>query len=198
LVLVASPGLQVSPSDEWATDGVRSLRLHADQPQPGTYVAIADPDWQLRDWRRFSRLEMDLMLQTEGREQSAALPEDLLEQTARPEQSPHTATAVDRSPRTGPPEQLRILVMDDVGGAHAQAKLLRPLLTPGITIHASCDLTPWLPGVEPQPESECRGSFRSDEVALLYIDFPHPAGQPMTLYIDNIRVTASRRGRMGE
>jgi RNA polymerase sigma factor (sigma-70 family) len=152
VVLVASPELEVSPSDEWATDGARSLRLHADRPQPGMYVAIADPDWQLKDWRRFARFEMDLMVRTER------------------------------------PEQPRILVMDDVGGAHGRARLLHPLLSPGDTTHLSCDLTPWLPGQESHPQSECIGPFRPDEIALLCIDFPHPTGQPVTLYIDNLRL----------
>jgi tetratricopeptide (TPR) repeat protein len=58
--VVASNLFEPSFSDEWATDGDVSLRLHADQIRPYLGFILSDPDWRYKDWTRFSRFEMDL------------------------------------------------------------------------------------------------------------------------------------------
>ncbi len=58
--VVASNLFEPSFSDEWATDGEVSLRLHADQLRPYLGFILSDPDWKYQDWTRFSRFEMDL------------------------------------------------------------------------------------------------------------------------------------------
>jgi hypothetical protein len=152
IVVTTSPGLEVSQSQEWAAHGTQSLRVHAEKPQPGMYVAIADPDWQFRDFRPFSRLDMDLMLKADG------------------------------------PEQLRVLLMDDIGGAHGQIPLYRGTAPPGEPVHPSMGSLLGTSG-QRQLESECfNEGFRGGDVAMLYIDLPHPTGQPVTLYIDNVRL----------
>jgi RNA polymerase sigma factor (sigma-70 family) len=62
MVLLVSPQFEVSQSGDWSTHGTHSLRLHTSDPQPGMHATIVDPDWEFKDWRRFSRFEMDLML----------------------------------------------------------------------------------------------------------------------------------------
>jgi len=152
LVVTASPGVEVSQSREWASDGAQSLRVHAENPQPGMFVAIADPDWQFRDFRPFSGFDMDLML------------------------------------RAGGPEQLRVRLMDDIGGAHGQIPLFRGTVSPGASVHASMGSVLGTSG-QRQLELECfNEGFRGDNVALLYIDLPHPTGHPVTLYIDDVRL----------
>jgi hypothetical protein len=152
LVVMASPEFEVSQTDEWAAHGTQSLRLHAEESQAGMYVAIADPDWQFRDWRRLSGLEMELMVE---------------------------------APTT---QQVRVLLMDDVGGAHAQIPLYRGTVQPGERLHISETVRAESMS-QRQLESECYNwGFRAGDVALLHIDLPHPTNQPVTLYIDNIRL----------
>jgi hypothetical protein len=161
LVLTASPGFEVSASDEWATHGTHSLRVRAGKPEAGMYVALADPDWQFRDWRLFSRFEMDLILKSER------------------------------------PEELSAMVFDDIGGAHGQAPLFQGVVPFGEPLHLSCALGPEFTG-QVQLQSDCAETdFRTDEVALLYIGLPHPTGQPVTLYIDNLRLIGGPLGAGG-
>jgi hypothetical protein len=154
VVVTASPGFEVSPSDEWAAQGTQSLRVHAEKPRADMRVCLADPDWQLKDWRRFLSFEMSLMLKADQ------------------------------------PEQVRVLLLDDIGGAHAQIPVVPgTVLEPGMPTPIRIDIDlPWLTG-QAQFESECfLTPFRATEAASLYIDFPHPTGQPVTLFIDNLRV----------
>jgi len=65
-LLVAGPGFEVSPSDEWSTHGTHSLKAEAVRPSELMSIYTSDPDWKLKDWRRFSKLEMDLMLEGGG------------------------------------------------------------------------------------------------------------------------------------
>ena len=103
--MTVCPEFEVSRTDEWAAHGTQSLRLHAEEPQAGMYVAIADPDWQFRDWRRFPGFEMDLMLEA------------------------------------GAAQSVRVLAMDDIGGAHGQVPLYRGPLQPGEPMHVSTAAT---------------------------------------------------------
>ena len=66
LVLVTAPAFQCSFSENWSADGARSLKLHMENPTPWSGVVAEDLDWTLKDWRRFSRFDMDAML--EGQE----------------------------------------------------------------------------------------------------------------------------------
>jgi len=50
-------------TDAWATDGTQSLCVQADAGAPWMSLYLSDPDWKYRDWRRFSKLEMDLMVE---------------------------------------------------------------------------------------------------------------------------------------
>lgn len=61
LVMGISPTVEWSFSDEWATDGSRSLKLQADEDDPWASIIIRDPDWKFRDLRRFSEFEFDVM-----------------------------------------------------------------------------------------------------------------------------------------
>jgi hypothetical protein len=63
LHLRVSPQDQWSLSDEWSTDGTYSLKLEADETARWMAVYIVDPDWKFRDFRRFSTLEMDFVVQ---------------------------------------------------------------------------------------------------------------------------------------
>ena len=65
LVLTVPPAFDMSQSEEWATHGTQSLKLDLQRPGPRASVAINDPDWRFKDWRRFSRFEMDLKLEGE-------------------------------------------------------------------------------------------------------------------------------------
>jgi len=154
VVVTAGPGFEVSQTDEWAEHGTQSLRVHAEKPRADMRVCLADPDWQLKDWRRFLNFEMSLMLKADQ------------------------------------PEQVRVLLLDDIGGAHAQIPVVPgTVLEPGMPTPIWIDIDlPWLTG-QAQFESECfLTPFRATEAASLYIDFPHPTGQPVTLFIDNLRV----------
>ena len=152
LVVTASPGLEVSQSGEWATDGAQSLRVHAGKPQPGMYVAIADPDWQYRDLRPFPYITADLMLEAKVA------------------------------------ERVRVHLMDDIGGAHGRIPLYEGWAQPGERMTASTGSILGSTG-QRQLESECfNEGFRGHDVAMLYIDVPHPTGQPVALYIDNVRL----------
>lgn len=54
---------QWSLSDAWATDGTHSLCVEADEDAPWMALYFNDPDWRFRDWRHFSELQLDLMVQ---------------------------------------------------------------------------------------------------------------------------------------
>jgi hypothetical protein len=56
---------EVTPSTEWAAHGAQSLKLHAAEPRPRMVVGLSDPDWKLKDWRRFSQFDMDIKLEAE-------------------------------------------------------------------------------------------------------------------------------------
>ncbi|MGD8238025.1 MAG: hypothetical protein PVH68_05700 [Armatimonadota bacterium] len=66
LVLFPSGGLEVSQSADWAAHGTQSLRVHTDNPREWPSVGISDPDWKLKDWRRFWKFEMDLRLEADA------------------------------------------------------------------------------------------------------------------------------------
>ncbi|MFQ5808013.1 MAG: hypothetical protein ACE5JM_00210, partial [Armatimonadota bacterium] len=51
---------------EWATDGTLSLKLNARERTRWGALCIHDPDWRFKDWRRFSKFEMDLKLVSEA------------------------------------------------------------------------------------------------------------------------------------
>ncbi len=114
LVLVVSPEFEMSQSDDWSTHGTHSLRLQSDNPQPGMQATIADPDWKLKDWRRFSKFEMDLMLVAETRQEVAVgLMDDvggahrhvtMFRGTVLPDAPVHIAYDIDLE-RLGDPEQ---------------------------------------------------------------------------------------------
>ncbi|MGD8238919.1 MAG: sigma-70 family RNA polymerase sigma factor [Armatimonadota bacterium] len=61
-VLVVAPQAAWSQTEDWATHGTQSLKLELDADTPWMYVHLIDPDWQFKDWQRFSQFEMDLRL----------------------------------------------------------------------------------------------------------------------------------------
>jgi len=63
LVLCVSYGWNRAKSTDWATDGTMSLKLTAGQPGRWGGMSLHDPDWRLKDWRRFSKFEMDLKME---------------------------------------------------------------------------------------------------------------------------------------
>ncbi len=63
LVLVVQNQFEMSQSDEWATDGELSLKLHAERPYTWMGVSIEDPDWKFKDWTRFAKLELDIKVE---------------------------------------------------------------------------------------------------------------------------------------
>jgi tetratricopeptide (TPR) repeat protein len=76
LPLVCSAAFAVAPTDEWATHGEHSLRLTADKIHGYMTARIADPDWRFKDWTRFSRLEMDLLLEADEPQELCVLAAD--------------------------------------------------------------------------------------------------------------------------
>ena len=60
LPLVASNLFESSFTDEWATDGNRSLKLQATQTRATLGLILSDPDWRYKDWTRFRHFRMDL------------------------------------------------------------------------------------------------------------------------------------------
>ncbi len=54
-------------TDARATDGTQSLCVQADQEAPWMALYFNDPDWKFRDWRRFSELHLDLMVEATDR-----------------------------------------------------------------------------------------------------------------------------------
>jgi len=158
MVLVVSPEFETSQSGDWSTHGTQSLRLHSDNPQPGMQAAIVDPDWEFKDWRRFSRFQMDVMLVAET------------------------------------PQEVGIGLMDDVGGGHRHVPIFLGAISPDAPVHVSYDIDP--EGLREKEQAQpdgFTGPFRIDEVSLLYINLPHPAGRAVTLYIDNLRLTPRTR-----
>ncbi|MFQ6096726.1 MAG: hypothetical protein ACE5O2_03300 [Armatimonadota bacterium] len=68
LVLMLSNEFEMSQTDEWATDGEMSLKLHAKRPRPYINMAIADPDWRYKDWRGFGEFQMDLRFEGKSKQ----------------------------------------------------------------------------------------------------------------------------------
>ncbi|HJN14756.1 MAG TPA: tetratricopeptide repeat protein [Armatimonadota bacterium] len=62
LPFMCSTAFEFTQSDEWSTDGDLSLKLTS--PGSDNYLSthILDADWKYKDWTRFSRFEMDLLL----------------------------------------------------------------------------------------------------------------------------------------
>ncbi|MFQ6098899.1 MAG: hypothetical protein ACE5O2_14310 [Armatimonadota bacterium] len=163
VVLLASPEFEMSQSDQWATHGTHSLRLHCDDPPAAIEVSIADPDWRFKDFRRFGAFEMDLMLVADE------------------------------------PQEVGVLLLDDVRGSHGQVAAFWGFVAPREPVHVSCPLMPGALVGQKHPQSECfRGPFRIGEVACIYVHLPEPKG-PVTLFIDNLRLTprAEGEGREG-
>lgn len=65
VALVVGGPFEISQSDEWAKDGTSSLRLELQEAWRWPNVRIDDPDWRFKDWRRFAKFEMDLMIESE-------------------------------------------------------------------------------------------------------------------------------------
>ncbi len=66
LILCVSYGWSRSKSNDWATDGTMSLKLTTDNAGRWGGMSVYDPDWRFKDWRRFSRFEMDLKMEGPG------------------------------------------------------------------------------------------------------------------------------------
>jgi hypothetical protein len=94
----------MSRSNEWATDGRLSLKLDARRQRRWGELCIHDPDWRLKDWRRFSDFEMDLRLVSEAPQRIRVFLHDdvgyshgavlLFEATVQPGESHHIAYAL--------------------------------------------------------------------------------------------------------
>jgi hypothetical protein len=65
LVLVPGVEFEVSQTDEWATHGTQSLKLHAERPREYASVSFGDPDWKYNDWTKFAAFEMDLRVEAD-------------------------------------------------------------------------------------------------------------------------------------
>ena len=88
-------------------------------------------------------------------------------------------------------------MIDGIGGARGQVPLSRGTVPPGERVHVSQAFMPESMG-QRHLESECyNDAFRSDEVALLYIDLPHPTGQPVAFHIGNPRPIGRPPGEAG-
>ena len=78
LVLIVSRQFEMSQSNEWATHGELSLKLHAEELHTYMSVSIEDPDWKYKDWARFARLELDIKVEGDAPVQThVALTDDL-------------------------------------------------------------------------------------------------------------------------
>ncbi|MGD8240784.1 MAG: sigma-70 family RNA polymerase sigma factor, partial [Armatimonadota bacterium] len=64
LVLRPHPRLPLSQSPEWGADGMLSLKFTGDAVQAWMTMGLWDPDWKFKDWRRFSKFEMDFMIES--------------------------------------------------------------------------------------------------------------------------------------
>ncbi|MBM3476283.1 MAG: sigma-70 family RNA polymerase sigma factor [Armatimonadetes bacterium] len=64
LRFILSPQNRWSLSNEWSTDGARSFKVEADETAPWMSVVIDDADWKYKDWRRFSELSFDFLVES--------------------------------------------------------------------------------------------------------------------------------------
>ncbi|MGD8238525.1 MAG: hypothetical protein PVH68_08245, partial [Armatimonadota bacterium] len=152
LPLRASMVWGMSRSNEWATDGRLSLKLHARDRTRWGELSIHDPDWRFKDWRRFSKFEMDLKFV------SAA------------------------------PQRIRVFLHDDVGYSHGTVLMFEAIVQPGESHHIEYALDPDALKGQPAVRARYFGGFRAGEVAGLEV-IMDDAPPPMTLYIDNLRLT---------
>jgi RNA polymerase sigma factor (sigma-70 family) len=92
------------------------------------------------------------------------------------------------------PQEVGVVLMDDVRGAHVQVPVLRGIVGPGQPTHVSCPLLPGTFVAQKHPQSECfSGPFRINEISCVYVHLPDPTGR-VTLFIDNLRLIAHAAG----
>jgi hypothetical protein len=152
LRLIVTPETRWSLSDEWATDGARSLKVEADEGAPWMSVVIDDADWEYRDWRRFSEFSFDLLIES-------------------PE-----------------PQYILFCAQDHPTCGHGCLPLFQGIVQPGRPQHVSFSLTEeTLRGGKDMDATYFSGAFRAESVSRIYIGLNRPE-QPVTLYVDNLRL----------
>jgi beta-lactamase regulating signal transducer with metallopeptidase domain len=68
--------LDVGRSHDWATDGDSSLRVSSKELRNYMTVWLSDPDWRFKDWTRFARFQMDVLLDADEPQQIAVWADD--------------------------------------------------------------------------------------------------------------------------
>lgn len=103
--------LQLTLTPEWQTHGAQSIRFEGEDVGESTTVGIWDPDWRFKDWTRFSKFEMDLLVQAPAPVRIRVRVHDdvarghgqvdLFDDTVEPDKPVHVSYALDRDSLRG-------------------------------------------------------------------------------------------------